>query len=148
MKVILFEDVKKVGKKDEIVELSDGYARNCILHKGLGVEATPKAINDLKLRKKAEEKHAQEVLDAARALAEKLNAGRISVGIKIGENGRVFGAVAAKEVAEAIKSQLGYDIDKKKLIMNPFKNMGSFDIGVKLHPEVTATLKCDVVEEK
>ncbi|MDD6101593.1 MAG: 50S ribosomal protein L9 [Clostridiales bacterium] len=148
MKVILFEDVKKVGKKDEIVELSDGYARNCILHKGLGVEATPKAINDLKLRKKAEAKHAQEVLDAARALAEKLNAGRISVGIKIGENGRVFGAVAAKEVAEAIKSQLGYDIDKKKLIMNPFKNMGSFDIGVKLHPEVTATLKCDVVEEK
>lgn len=148
MKVILFKDVKNVGKADEVVELSDGYARNCILHKGLGVEATPKALNDLKFKKKAEEKHAQEVLDAAKELGAKLDASKVKVGIKIGENGRVFGAVSAKEVAEAIKSQLGFEIDKKKLVMNPFKNMGNFEVGVKLHPQVTASLKCEVVEEK
>lgn len=148
MKVILFQDVKKVGKADEIVELSDGYARNCIIHKGLGVEATPKAINDLKLKKKAEEKHAAEVLAEAQELGKKLDASKIKTTIKIGENGRVFGAVSAKEVAEAIKSQLGLEIDKKKLIMEPFKNMGKFSVGVKLHPQVTATLECEVVEGK
>lgn len=148
MKVILFQDVKKVGKADEVVELADGYARNCIINKGLGVEATPKTLNDLKLKKKAEDKHAAEVLAAAKELGAKLDASKVKVGIKIGENGRVFGAVSAKEVSEAIKSQLGIDVDKKKLVMNPFKNMGNFDVGVKLHPQVTATLKCEVVEEK
>ncbi len=148
MKVILLKDVKSVGKADQIVEVSDGYARNCLLHKGLGVEATPKNLNDLKLKKKSEEKAAAEALAAAQELGGKIGASKVTVGIKIGENGRVFGAVSAKEVAEAVKSQLGLDIDKKKLIMNPFKNMGNFTVGVKLHPQVTAELAVTVVEEK
>jgi large subunit ribosomal protein L9 len=148
MEVILLKDVKSLGKEDDIVKVSDGYARNCLLHKGLGVEATPKTLNDLKLKKKAQDKAAAEALAAAQELAGRLNAGKVTVGIKIGENGRVFGAVSAKEVAEAIKKQLGIDIDKKKLVMEPFKNMGNFKVGVKLHPQVLAELKCDVIEEK
>ncbi|MGN0165018.1 MAG: 50S ribosomal protein L9 [Lachnospiraceae bacterium] len=147
MDVILLKDVKSVGKADEIVTVSDGYARNCLIHKGLGVEATPKALNELKIKKQGEAKHAAEVLAQAQELGAKINASQVTCKIKIGENGRVFGAVSAKEVAEAIKTQLGFDIDKKKLVMEPFKNMGSFTVGVKLHPKVTAELKCNVVNE-
>lgn len=147
MEVILLKDVKSLGKADEIVKVSDGYARNFLLHKGLGVEATPKTLNDLKLKKQGEAKLAAEQLAAAEELGSKINASEVTVKIKIGENGRVFGAVSAKEVAEAMKSQLNLDIDKKKLVMNPFKNMGTFTVGVKLHPKVTAELKCNVVSE-
>lgn len=147
MEVILFQDVKNVGKADEIVKLNDGYARNCIINKGLGVEATPKALNDLKIKKQGEAKRAAEQLAQAQELAGKIGNSQVTCKIKIGENGRVFGAVSAKEVAEAMKSQLGIDVDKKKLVMEPFKNMGSFTVGVKLHPKVTAELKCNVVNE-
>lgn len=147
MEVILFQDVKNVGKADEIVKLNDGYARNCIINKGLGVEATPKTLNDLKLKKQGEAKRAAEQLAQAQELAGKIGNSQVTCKIKIGENGRVFGAVSAKEVAEAMKSQLGIDVDKKKLVMEPFKNMGSFTVGVKLHPKVTAELKCNVVNE-
>lgn len=147
MEVILFQDVKNVGKADEIVKLNDGYARNCIINKGLGVEATPKTLNDLKLKKQGEAKKAAELLSQAQELAGKIGNSQVTCKIKIGENGRVFGAVSAKEVAEAMKSQLGIDVDKKKLVMEPFKNMGSFTVGVKLHPKVTAELKCNVVNE-
>lgn len=147
MEVILLKDVKSLGKADEIVKVSDGYARNCLIHKGLGVEATPKNLNDLKMKKQGEAKLAAEQLAEAQALGAKINASEVTVKIKIGENGRVFGAVSAKEVAEAMKTQLGLEVDKKKLVMNPFKNMGTFTVGVKLHPKVTAELKCNVVNE-
>ncbi len=147
MEVILLKDVKSLGKADEIVNVSDGYARNFLLHKGLGVEATPKNLNDLKLKKQGEAKIAAEQLAEAQSLGTKINASEITVKIKLGENGRAFGAVSAKEVSEAIKNQLNLDIDKKKLIMNPFKDSGTFTVGVKLHPKVTAELKCNVVSE-
>lgn len=147
MEVILLKDVKSLGKADEIVKVSDGYARNCLIHKGLGVEATPKNLNDLKMKKMGEAKLAAEQLAEAQALGAKIDASEVTVKIKIGENGRVFGAVSAKEVAEAMKNQLGLEVDKKKLVMNPFKNMGTFTVGVKLHPKVTAELKCNVVNE-
>lgn len=147
MEVILLKDVKSVGKADEIVKVSDGYGRNCLINKGLGVEATPKALNDLKLKKHGEAKQAAALLAQAEELASKINASKVTCKIKIGENGRVFGAVSAKEVAEAMKSQLGIEVDKKKLVMEPFKNMGNFTVGVKLHPKVTAELKCNVVNE-
>ena len=147
MEVILLQDVKNVGKADDIVTLSDGYARNVIIKKGLGVEKTPKALQDLKYKKKVEAEKAAELLAEAKDMAAKLAAITVKCKIKIGENGRVFGAVSAKEVAEALKAQAGLEVDKKKLVMQPFKNMGNFTAGVKLHPEVTAELKVVVEEE-
>ena len=111
MKVILLEDVKALGKKGEIVNVSDGYARNCILPKKLGVEATSKNMNDLKLQKANEAKVAQEQLEEAQALAKKLEAGQVKLAIKVGEGGRAFGSVSSKEIAVAVKDQMGYDID-------------------------------------
>lgn len=147
MKVILLEDVKSLGKKGEIVNVNDGYARNCILPKKLGVEATNKNLNDLKLQKKNEEKVAQEILDAAKDLAKKIEAGKVEVKIKTGEGGRTFGSVSSKEIAVAVKEQMGYDIDKKKIQMkDSIKNLGTYIVPVKLHAKVTAELKVHVGE--
>ncbi len=147
MKVILLEDVKSLGKKGEIVNVNDGYARNFILPKKLGLEATGKNLNDLKLHKQNEEKVAQEVLDAAKELAKKIEAGKVEVTIKTGEGGRTFGSVSSKEIAIAVKEQMGYDIDKKKIQMkDAIKSLGTYIVPVKLHAKVTAELKVHVGE--
>ena len=125
MKVILLEDVKALGKKGEIVNVNDGYARNFILPKKLGLEATGKNLNDLKLQKANEEKIAQEQLEAAKALAEKIAAGKVTLQIKVGEGGRTFGSVSSKEVAHAVKEQMGYDIDKKKIQKRSNQDIGN-----------------------
>ena len=111
MELILLQDVKSLGKADEQVKVKDGYGRN-LISKGVAVEATPKSLNELKLKKKAEAKLAAEQLAEAEELAGKINASEVTVKIRTGENGRVFGAVAAKEVAEALKAQTGIDVDK------------------------------------
>jgi len=147
MKVILLEDVKSLGKKGQIVNVSDGYARNMILPKKLGVEATSKNLNDLKLRKANEEKVAQENLDAAKAFAEELSTKEIILTLKVGEGGRTFGSVSSKEILEAAKKQLNLDIDKKKLqLENPIRNLGVTNVPVRLHPKVTGSLKVWVKE--
>ena len=148
MKVILLEDVKTLGKKGDIVKVSDGYARNMILPKKLGVEATPKNLNDLKLQKANEEKVAQENLEAAKAFAEDLKDKKVVLALKVGEGGRLFGSVSSKEISEAAASQLGLDIDKKKLqLASPIKTLGVTEVPVRLHPKVTGTLKVEVKEE-
>ncbi len=148
MKVILLEDVKALGKKGEIVNVNDGYARNFILPKKLGVEATGKNLNDLKLQKANEEKVAQQLLDDAKELAKKLEAGKVELSIKVGEGGRAFGSVSSKEIAIAVKEQMGYDIDKKKIqLKDAIKTLGSHGVPIKLHPKVTAELKVIVTEE-
>ena len=147
MKVILLEDVKALGKKGQIVNVSDGYARNMILPKKLGLEATPKNLNDLKLKKAHDEKVAAENLADAKALAAELEKSSVTVKIKVGEGGRSFGSVSTKEISDAIKSQLGKDIDKKKIVMkDSIKAIGSFTVKVKLHPEVQAELSVKVEE--
>ena len=147
MKVILLEDVKSLGKKGQIVNVSDGYARNMILPKKLGVEATSKNLNDLKLRKANEEKVAQENLDAAKAFAEELSTKEVILTLKVGEGGRTFGSVSSKEISEAAKKQLNLDIDKKKLqLENPIRNLGVTNVPVRLHPKVTGSLKVWVIE--
>ena len=147
MKVILLEDVKSLGKKGQIVNVSHGYARNMILPKKLGVEATSKNLNDLKLRKANEEKVAQENLDAAKAFAEELSTKEVILTLKVGEGGRTFGSVSSKEISEAAKKQLNLDIDKKKLQMeNPIRNLGVTNVPVRLHPKVTGSLKVWVKE--
>ena len=147
MKVILLEDVKSLGKKGQIVNVSVGYARNMILPKKLGVEATSKNLNDLKLRKANEEKVAQENLDAAKAFAEELSTKEVILTLKVGEGGRTFGSVSSKEISEAAKKQLNLDIDKKKLqLENPIRNLGVTNVPVRLHPKVTGSLKVWVKE--
>ncbi len=147
MEVILLQDVKSLGKKGEIVKVSDGYARNFILPKKLGVEKTAKTMNDLKLQKAAEEKHRQEVLAEAKALAEEIKKQSVTLKIKSGEGGRTFGSVSTKEIAVAMKEQLKLDVDKKKLVLpEPIRTLGTTIVPVRLHPEVTTELTVKVVE--
>ena len=147
MKVILLEDVKALGKKGDIVNVSDGYARNAIIPKKLGVEANAKNLNDLKLQKQHEAKVAQEVYDAAVALSKTVEEQKVVVKIKCGEGGKIFGAISTKEIAAATKEQTGLDLDKKKMqLADPIKALGTYEIPVKLHPKVTAKLSVQVVE--
>lgn len=148
MQVILLEDVKTLGKKGQIVNINDGYARNFVLPKKLGIEATPKNLNDLKLQKKREEKEAAEELAKAKELALKVEEKPVKVKMKIGEGGRTFGAVSTKEIAAAAKEQLGLDIDKKKMKLDDaIKALGTYEVPVKLHREVTAKLVVKVEQE-
>lgn len=147
MKVILLEDIKSLGKKGEIVDVSDGYARNFILKKKKGVEASAKNLNDLKLQKANDEKVAQENLDAALELAGKIADSEVVFNMKVGDNGKLFGAVATKEIAEAVKEQRGLDIDKKKIVIEePIKTLGVHTVKIKLHKDVTAELKVNLIE--
>ena len=145
MKVILLQDVKPHGKKGDMVEINDGYARNFILPKKLGVEANSANMNDLKLQKANQEKVAAEQLAEAKALAEKIEKLKVKMTIKTGEGGRTFGSITAKEIAEALKAQHGIDIDKKKISMrDAIKNIGEFSVVIKLHTKVSATLSVSV----
>lgn len=148
MKVILLEDVKSLGKKGEIVQVNDGYARNYILPKKLGVEATGKNMNDLKLQKNNEKKVATEHLAAAKELARKLQEGQVKLAIRMGEGGRAFGSVSSKEIAQAVSDQLSLTVDKKKIqLKDPVKTLGTHEVDIKLHPEVTAKVKVVIEEE-
>lgn len=147
MKVILLADVKSLGKKGDMVNVSDGYARNMLFPKKLGVEANAKNLNDLKLQNAHADKVAQEQLDAAKALAEDIAKKSITVSIKVGEGGKTFGSVSTKEIAEAAKEQLGLELDKKKIqLPSPIKALGVTAVPIKLHPKVTAELKVHVKE--
>ena len=145
MEVILIQDVKALGKKGDVVKVSDGYARNYILPKKLGLEATKQNLNELRLQKAAEAKKQQEILEEAQELAKKLNDITVRVTIKAGEGGKTFGSVSTKEISNAVKEQYGYDFDKKKLqLSEPIKNAGSYTVPIKLHPKVTAQMKVKV----
>ena len=147
MKVILLEDVKSLGKKGQLVDVSDGYARNFILAKKLGLEATSKNMNDLKLQKAHEDKLAAERLAEAKAFAEDLKKVEVTLSIKTGEGGKMVGSISSKEIAQAVKEQLNMDIDKKKLVLpNPIKAVGTTLVPIKLHPQVTGELKVVVRE--
>lgn len=149
MKVILLEDVKSLGKKGDVVNINDGYARNFILPKKLGVEANNKNMNDLKLQKAKEEKIAKEQLEAAQAFAKEMEEDVVVVSIKAGEGGRTFGSISSKEIAQSYKEQKGKEIDKKKIVLpEPIRSFGVFEVGVKLHPKVTGTLRVKVTEMK
>lgn len=147
MKVILTEDVKSLGKKGEIVEVNDSYGRNVLLRQKKGVEATGKNLNDLKLQKANDQKVAEQNYAAAQELAAKLDEAQISLRVKVGEGGKLFGSVSSKEIAEAAASQLGLTIDKKKIqIPGPIKAVGLTQVQIKLHPKVTANLKVNIEE--
>ncbi len=145
MKVILLEDVKSLGKKGEIVNVNDGYARNYILPKKLGLEANGKNLNDLKLQKKNDAKVAQEKLEAAQRMAADLADKSITVKIQAGVEGKVFGSISSKEIALEAKKQLGIELDKKKIVIpDAIKSLGTYNVNIKLHKDVTGTLAVKV----
>ena len=147
MKIILLQDVKALGKYGDIVNVSDGYARNAILPKKLGVEATAKNMNDLKLQNQHADKVAQENLEAAQALAKSLEDKQVVVKMKAGEGGRTFGSISTKEISLAAKEQLQLELDKKKMqLPEAIKSFGVYQVPIKLHPKVTGTLAVHVVE--
>ncbi len=149
MEVVLLQDVKALGKKGQIVNVNDGYARNFILPKKLGIEANAKNLNDLKLQKQNAEKVAANQLADAKALAEKIAELSVTVSIKAGEGGRTFGSVSTKEIAKAAADQLKLDIDKKKMVLpEPIRSLGVTEVPIKLHKDVTAILRVKVVEAK
>jgi large subunit ribosomal protein L9 len=145
MKVILLEDVKSVGKKGDTVELKEGYAKNFIIPKKLGVEATGANLNTLKLQKQNEEKVAKEQYEAALALKAEIEQMLVKVEIKGGEGGKTFGSISSKEITKAVSDQYNKEIDKKKIVINePIKTAGTHEVTVKLHPKVAATLRVHV----
>lgn len=148
MEVILLEDVKNVGKKGDVVKVNDGYGRNVLIKKKQALEATGKNLNDLKLKKANDERIAAENLEAAKELGKKIDASEITIAIKVGEGGKTFGSVSSKEIAEEVKMQLGFDVDKKKVqLKDAIKTVGLHEVKIKLHPQVTTTLKVSVVEK-
>ena len=149
MKVILLEDVKSLGKKGDIVNVSDGYARNAILPKKLGIEATSKNLNDLKLQKANEDRIAAQKLEEAKQLAAKIEEKSVVLSVKTGEGGKLFGAVTGAAIADALQAQYGLTVDGKKLVLDqPIKSFGSYEVKAKLGYEVSGTVYVLVIEEK
>lgn len=147
MKVILLQDVKPLGKKDDVVDVADGYAKNGLIGKKLAVEATPKALNDLKLKHANNEKVAAQNLADAKAFAEQIKDKTVVVKLKCGEGGRTFGSISSKEIAEEAKKQLNIEIDKKKIqLPEAIKAIGSYEVSIKLHQQVTGMIKVKVEE--
>lgn len=147
LKVILLENVKSLGKKGDLVNASDGYARNMLFPKKLAVPATDSNRKDLEAKKRSEDKRAAESLAAAEDLKAKIEKGSITLTIKVGEGGRAFGSVSAKEIAQAAKIQMGLELDKKKIhLAQPIKELGTVKVPVRLHPSVTADLTVNVKE--
>ena len=144
MEVILLEDVRTLGKKGQIVKINDGYARNYVIPKKLGIEATPKNLNDLKLQKKREEKEAAEELAMAKELAATIEDKSVTVYLKTGEGGRTFGTISTKEVAAAVKEQLGLEVDKKKMKLDePIKTLGTHIIALEAEQSVIGSMIWD-----
>lgn len=148
MKVIFQADVKGSGKKGELKNVSDGYARNFLLPKGLAIEATPQAMNEFNNKKEAIAHHKAEEVALAEQNREKIHGQAIKFSAKAGENGRLFGAVTAKEVAAELKNAFGLEIDKRKITVPEIKELGSYQADVKLHPGVTAQLTVAVVPQE
>lgn len=148
MKIILLQDDKKLGKKGDIVNVNDGFARNYVLPKKIGVEANGKNLNDLKLQKANADKIAAENLAAAQALAKEMEEEKVIVHMKAGEGGKAFGSISSKEIATEYTKQYKKELDKKKLVLSePIKSFGTFEVKVKLHPQVTGVLTVKVEEE-
>lgn len=148
MKVILKQDVKPHGKKGDVVEVSDSYGKNVLIKKGQALEATPKNLNDLKLQQKNKAKVDKENLEEAIRKSKLMEDWLVETKVKAGVEGKVFGSVSSKEIANAIRAQYKEEIDKKKIVLDePIKSLGTHEVKVRLHPDVTATLRVHVAEK-
>ena len=148
MKVILLQDVKRVGKKGEVIEASDGYARNFLFPRKLAQEANDANMHILNNKKENERKQKLAELEAAQKLAGELKGKEVKITAKAGDNGKLFGAITSKDVAELIKEQYKIEIDKKKIVMDTIKLAGGYEIDVKLYPEVSTKMKVIIVPQE
>ena len=147
MKVILLQDVKSVGKKGDVIEASDGYARNFLFPRKLAQQASDSNMHILNTKKENERKHKLAELEAAQKLAGELKGKEITIKAKAGDSGKLFGAITSKDVAQLIKEQYKIEIDKKKIVMDTIKLVGGYDIDVKLYPEVSTRMKVIIVPQ-
>ncbi|MBA5851663.1 50S ribosomal protein L9 [Clostridium sp. cel8] len=147
MKVILIKNVKSLGKKGEVVNVSDGYARNFLLPRGYAKEANDVNIHILNNKKEAERKQKLEEIEAAQKLANSLKGKEIRLQVKCGENGKLFGAITGKDIADKLNKEFNIKVDKKKIVMDNIKSIGKYDVEVKLYPEISSKIKV-VIEEK
>lgn len=148
MKVILLADIKGVGKKDEIINASDGYARNFLFPKKLAVEANNENLSKLKSKNESKAFKKETEIAEAKKVAEKMSKISVKISVKAGENGKIFGGVTAKEISEALKKDYSIEIDKKKIVLaETIKNIGTFSVDVKLYEGIVAKLKLNVVSE-
>ncbi|WP_027717112.1 50S ribosomal protein L9 [Desulfovirgula thermocuniculi] len=148
MKVILLEDVKNLGPKGAVVEVSDGYARNYLLPRRLAVEATPGRLKELEMLKASQDRRRREEEARARELAARLDGLELTIAVRAGEGGRLFGAVGTKDIAAALSGQHGLEVDKKKILLkDPIKQLGDYQVAIKLHPAVQARIKVSVVAQ-
>jgi large subunit ribosomal protein L9 len=146
MKVVLLQDVKDIGKKDQVVNVSDGYARNFLLPRKLAKEATAAAMSDVKAKESARAHHKREEVKAANELKAQLNGKEVTIKAKAGKEGKLFGAVTSKDVSAAIKAQLKIEIDKKKIVMKDIKTFSRVDVEIKIYPEIQAKITVNVEE--
>lgn len=147
MKVILLEDVKSVGKKGEVVNASEGYAKNFLIPRKLGVEANASNLNDIKLKKQSEDKRKAEELAAAKELKATIEEKTVKIPVKTGDNGKLFGSVTNKEISVALEEQTGIKVDKKKIVLDDqIKMVGEKTVVIKIHPQVSAELKVAIIE--
>lgn len=148
MKVILQQEVKKLGKKGDIVEVSEGYARNFLLPQKLAIPATNNNINDVKQKKASEERKRQQQLDEAKVLAAQMAKVEVTIPVKTGEGGKLFGSVAGKDVAEALVAQHGIEMDKRKIeLKDTIKALGTYQAVIRLHPEVTTKIQVHITAQ-
>ena len=147
MKVILSKDVKSLGKKGDIVNASDGYARNYLFPRGLAQEATDSNLHVLNNKKEAERRQKLAETEAAQKLAESLKGKEIKLTVKSGENGRLFGAITGKDIADELNKKFNMNIDKKKVVVDTIKQLGTYDIEVKLYPEISTRIKVVIAEK-
>jgi large subunit ribosomal protein L9 len=149
MKVILLKDVKGLGKKDEVVNAKDGHARNYLLPKGIAIEATPENLNNLKEKRSKDQKKHEEEYSEALKLKEKIEGITVKIKGKAGENGKLFGSITTKDIADELKKQHNVKVDKKKIVLNEnIKSLGTTIVDIKIYPEVVGKLKVDIIEEK
>lgn len=147
MKVILLADVKSVGKKGEIINASDGYARNFLLPRGLATEANESNVHILNNKKEAERRKKLAETEAAQKLADELKGKEVKLSVKSGENGRLFGSITGKDIAEALKKQYDVSVDKKKIVIDTIRQTGVYDVEVKVYPEISTKIKVVISEE-
>lgn len=146
MKVILQQEVKKMGKKGDIIEVSEGYARNYLLPRKLAVPATNANMNAVKLQKAAEERKQQRILEEAQVLGAQMAKIEVSIAAKTGEGGKLFGSVTGKDIADALKAKHNIDIDKRKIeLKDTIKSLGTYPVTIKLHPEVSTQIKVHII---
>lgn len=149
MKVILQQEVKKLGKKGDVIEVSEGYARNYLLLQKLAIPATATNVNNASQKKASEARKVQQAVDEANLLAAQMSKVEVTIPVKIGEGGKIFGSVTSKDIADALVSQHKVELDKRKIdLKDGIKGIGTYPVSIKLHPEISATIQVHIVPKQ